>query len=651
MPKFFQRPFVRFLMACGLFCFAAGIVLLAWCCYDLPSTDDVKPLELQPSITILAADGSLIARYGGMKGDVIGVKRLPSYVPAAVLSIEDRRFYDHFGIDPLGLARAMYINVTRHHWVQGGSTITQQLAKNLFLTPDKKLRRKVQEAILALIIEHRYSKDTILSAYLNRVYFGAGAYGIDAAAKTYFGKPATDLTLWEGAILAGLLKAPSKYSPANNAKLAAERAKTVIKAMEESGYITHDMAKQELKNDKIHLATAGSGDLSHYFTDWVIDQVDSYVSNANRPLTVRTTFIPQLQLLAESRQKALFAQVKPKEKISQVGLVTMGMDGAVLAMIGGTDYNGSQFNRATQAMRQPGSSFKPFVYMAALEAGMQPSDMLLDAPITEGSYHPKNYENKYLGNVTMTEALALSLNTATIRLLQNIGIGKLLDVTRRLGFSQKFPPELSVGLGADETTLLEMTNAYAEIGNGGHAIWPYGVISITDDAKHVIYAHEPPQGEDIFSARDVANLDGMMEQVVAQGTGQAAQLSRGHVAGKTGTSQDYRDAWFIGYTNKLVTGVWMGNDNDTPMERVSGGKYPARLWHDYMEEAINVNVPAPAMQASRRASGDDGFSKVLGRWTSGDDDDDDDDDNGDPRRRHKLFGGHISGSDVPVYNQ
>jgi penicillin-binding protein 1A len=615
----------------GLWGLVGLVLLISWCAWDLPSADKVKPFEVQHSITILAADGTLIARYGGLKGDPVSVKQLPPYVSAAVLSIEDRRFYDHFGIDPLGLARAIVTNIRARRWVQGGSTITQQLAKNLFLTPDKNLRRKIQEAMLALWVEHKFTKDEILSAYLNRVYFGSGAYGIDAAAKTYFGKPATDLTLWESAVLAGLLKAPSKYSPSSNPRLARERAKTVIAAMEEAGYIDKNMEKQELREAKIHLASAAAGDLNRYFGDWVTEQIDSYVTAADRDLVVHTTFNPQLQLLAEQNEKEMFKGPKPPQQISQAALVTMAPDGAVLAMIGGKDYEESQFNRATQAQRQPGSAFKPFVYLAALEAGYHPDDMLLDAPITSGAYRPKNYDDKYFGQVTLTQALAHSLNTATVRLLQQVGIAALLDVAQRFNFSHPFAPELATGLGADETTLLEMTNAYAMIANGGYSIWPYAVLTIEDTAGNVLYEHEDTTHAPMFNGRNIAELDGMLQQVVAQGTGQAAQLSRGHVAGKTGTSQNYRDAWFIGYTNRFITGIWMGNDDDSPMDKVSGGKYPAHLWHDYMEQAINVDVPSYARNMPRSA-GFDGFSRMLQRWSSGDIHD-------------------FNGSDVPVYNQ
>ncbi|HYD17171.1 MAG TPA: PBP1A family penicillin-binding protein [Patescibacteria group bacterium] len=634
---------MRFCFIGGLWCFALGLVFVSWCLLDMPDTSEVKALETRPSISILAADGSLIARYGGLKGDVVNVKDLPPYVTAAVLATEDRRFYDHFGIDPIGLARAMLANIRARHWVQGGSTITQQLAKNLFLTPDKTIRRKVQEALLAVIIDAKHSKDDILTAYLNRVYFGSGAYGIDAAARTYFGKNATEVTLFEGAVLAGLLKAPSRFSPNANPKLARERAKVVIKSMEDAGYIGADMEKQEIKNARITLAGANAGTLNRYFADWVLDQVDAYVANSERDLAIRTTFNPELQLLAEARQKALFAQVTPDARVSQAALVTMSMDGAVLALIGGVDYTESQYNRATVAQRQTGSSFKPFVYLAALEAGYSKDDVIEDSPVRVGNYSPKNYEGQYNGRVTLTQALAHSLNAATVRLLQEIGVGRLLDVVQRLGLTGKFRPELATGLGAGESTLLEMTQAYAEIGNGGHSIWPYAVLSVTDSEGNVLFTREGAGGMRLFSARDVAQLDDMLVQVVAQGTGQAAQLSRGHVAGKTGTTQDYRDAWFIGYTNNLVTGVWMGNDDNTPMAGVTGGKYPARLWHDYMEAAINVPVKSSGREMPLGDVQDEsGFSNLLDRLRNSWGED------SPPKQKIRR---RFNGSDIPVYNQ
>ena len=622
----------------GLFCFAAVMLFVAWCAWDMPDTSEVKPLEKRPSITILAATGELIARYGGLKGNVVDVKDLPPYVAAAVLSVEDRRFYSHPGVDPIGFARAMWVNIRERRFAQGGSTITQQLAKNLFLTPDKTVKRKVQEALLAFVVEFKHSKDEILTAYLNRVYFGSGAYGIDAASRTYFGKSAKDITLWESAVLAGLLKAPSRFSPSGSPKLARQRAKVVIAAMKAAGYIGDEIKEQEIRNAKITLAGASAGSLNRYFSDWVIDQIDSYVSNTERDLVVRTTFIPQMQLLAESRKKEVFDQIKPEDKVSQLAIVTMGLDGAVYAMIGGADYTESQFNRATQALRQPGSAFKPFVFLAALEQGYRPNDLVEDAPITEGSYRPKNYENKYNGPVTLTDALALSLNTATIRLLQAVGVARLQDVVQRLGFSQKFRAEQALGLGAAETTLIETTNAYAEIANGGYAIWPYAVLSIKDGDGRTLYTREASQHMQIFQPRHVNMLESMMEQAVLRGTAQAAQLSRGRVAGKTGTTQDYRDALFIGYTNQLVTGIWMGNDDNEPMHRVSGGRYPARLWRSYMEEAINV--PIPVYTPGMKHGGDDSFSNMLRRWSEGFG-------GGSERRGWRGF----NGSDEPVYNR
>ncbi len=609
------------------------VVAAVYICWDMPGTDDVKPLDVRPSITVLANDGTVLARYGGMQGNVVNVDDLPDYVEEAVMAIEDRRFYKHFGVDPLGLMRAMTVNLMQGHFAQGGSTITQQLAKNLFLTPDKTLRRKIQEALLALQIEYKYSKKDIMSAYLNRVYFGAGAYGIDAAARTYFDKPASKLTLFESAILAGVLKAPSRYSPSANPARARERAMTVIKAMEDAGFITEKKMDHELSAAKTAKAGTEVGDYNRYFAEWVINQIDSYVSNSDRDLVVKTTLSARMQKMAEDRQEALFKTIKPEEKISEMALVTLAKDGAVLAMLGGQDYKKSQFNRATQARRQPGSLFKTFVYLAAIEAGFTPDDMIEDAPFTSGSYRPENHEGKYYGTVSMTQALAFSLNTATIRLLSDIGMSRLMSVTDRLGFTQKFKSELSTGLGADESTLLELTNAYATIGNGGHAVWPYAVLSIEDTKKNVLYSREETGHAQLFDGSNIAALDSMLVQVIARGTGQAAQLSRGHTAGKTGTSQNYRDAWFIGYTDNLVTGIWMGNDNDSPMNRISGGRYPARLWRDYMEGAITVNLPSfgqrvfatesytpvnvPQPEAvNQEEVGGGSFADMIGRWSS-----------------------------------
>lgn len=613
--------------------FAVFTVLAVYFLWDMPDSDDVKPLEAKPSITVQSYDGAVIARYGGIKGDVVDVRDLPPHVVAAVLAIEDRRFYQHFGIDPLGLMRAMFVNLTHGGFVQGGSTITQQLAKNLFLTPDKTIRRKVQEALLAISVDARFEKDDILSAYLNRVYFGAGAYGIDAAARVYFNKSAADLTLWEGAVLAGVLKAPSRYSPAASPERAAERARVVISAMEDAGYLDEKKASVVLKNTSIKVAGGEAGDLTRYFTDWVVDSLEDYIGATNRDIVVRTTFDPRLQVLAEkglgdaltALGKKTSAQDSTKGKaakgkdgkkagaygegVPQASLVTLGEDGAVLAMIGGRDYRESQYNRAAQGLRQPGSAFKSFVMLAALERGATPDTLVEDAPIVEGSYRPSNHDGKYYGTVTLTDALALSLNTATIRTLSAAGMPAMLDVLKRLPFHQTFRAELATGLGASETTLLDLTAAYAVIANGGYSIAPYAVLDVRADNGKVLYRHQRPSFPRAFSGGHMAALDGMLEQVVARGTAQSAQLYRGHVAGKTGTSQNYRDAWFVGYTDNLVTGVWLGNDAGEPMPRVSGGGSPARWWRAYMNEAIDVSLPSFVTTFGRPSAGFFGFGQ------------------------------------------
>jgi penicillin-binding protein 1A len=612
----------------------AVAVLCTYFFYDLPDIDKAKSLEAKPSIAILADDGTLIARYGGLQGADVTLDDV-KYVVPAVLSVEDRRFYSHFGIDPLGIMRAMWVNLRAGKWVQGGSTITQQLAKNLFLTPDKTLRRKVQEALMALRLEHKYSKDQILLAYLNHVYFGEGAYGVDAAARTYFNKPASRLTLFESAMLAGLLKAPTHYSPDNNPELAMARAKVVVETMKEAGYIDQKMAAQVIKNAHPPGIRLMSGDLNRYFADWVIGQIDSFISSTNSDIFVKTTLDPKLQLMAEAKERELFKKIPPKDNVTQVALTTEAPDGAVLAMIGGVSYTASQFNRATQALRQPGSSFKPFVYLAALEQGLTPETKIADAPITEGKYRPDNYDGKYYGVVTLTEALKHSMNTATIRLLGLVGMDKFMDVVTRIGFTHLPKPELSAGLGADEVDLLELTNAYAVIANGGHAVWPYAVLSIKDGAGNLLYQHESPAQTQSFSGRDIADLDNMLAEVVMPGgTGEAARLSHGHSAGKTGTTQNYRDAWFMGYSDHLVTGVWMGNDDASSMQHVTGGKYPAQLWHNYMEEAINFSIPAFVPEsAPSLVPADSEFSNMLNRWSSGVED------------------AGFKGSDVPVFNR
>ncbi len=614
--------------------FAGG---LGWYLFHgLPSLGNAKPINTRPSVVILADDGTPIARYGGLQGRILSIADVPPDLVHAVLSVENRDFYSDYGIEPLAILRAALVNVRHGRWVEGASTITQQLAKNLFLTPDKTLRRKAQEAIIALELTHKYSKDQILMAYLNRVYFGGGAYGVDAAAETYFNKPAAQLDLFQSALLAGLLRAPEHYSPTLHPKRSLGRTHMVLHEMVAAGYITPAAARAAYQDARlpVHLSTAGS--LNHYFADWILSQIDGFTSSTTNDLTVKTTLSPQLQLMAEAKAERIFEQIPQSRHVTQMALVTESPAGAILAMIGGRSYTKSQYNRATQALRQPGSTVKPFVYLAALEAGYTPDSTISAAPIKSGDYHPGNYDGEKYGTVTLAEALQKSLNTATVRLLRAIGVGRFINVARRAGFTHLPKPQLSAALGADSVDLLELTNAYAAFASGGKETWPYAVLSITDSAGNLLYQRQPPVRAQTFQPDNIAALDGMLQGVVAPGgTGVRAAIPGVTAAGKTGTSQDFRDAWFVGYTDKFVTGVWMGNDDNTPMRYVTGGMYPAELWHDYMGAVQGFTLPqfVPETAQSLVPPGNS-FADMLNRWSSG---------------RGDFISG-FKGSNTPVYN-
>jgi len=561
-------------------------VILLYYGYDLPDVHQVAQHVRRPAVTLVAADGTRFSRTGEIQGAIIDVSRLPRVLVQAVIAVEDRRFYHHFGIDPIGLARAVYVNLRHEHMVQGGSTITQQLAKNLFLSPDRTLRRKIQEALLALWLEHVYSKDQILTAYLNRVYLGAGAYGVDAAAQTYFGKPVSRITLHEAAIIAGLLKAPSRYSPVNNPDEASQRAQVVLDTMVEAGFITPaDMVAATLEPPSPRPATAAG--LGRYFADWISDHVGSYIGYDHEDLVVFTTLNLRAQQAAERRLAELLATQGPQNQVSQGALVALSPDGAVRALVGGRNYGESPFNRATQALRQPGSSFKPFIYLAALEAGYTPETTVEDAPLRIGHWQPANYEKGFRGLVPLRDALAHSINTCAVRVLEQVGIDRVRSLAQRLGITSPLGHDLSLALGTSEVTPLELTAAYAGIANGGRPVIPYAILEIRDNRGTELYKRHgsTAAGLPVVAGQDaVSQLTGMMTGVLAYGTGKAARLDR-PAAGKTGTSSDYRDAWFVGFTADLVSGVWLGNDNNDEMKKVTGGGLPARLWHDFMMEA------------------------------------------------------------------
>ncbi len=569
-------------------CFVAGLWLvfmlmgvLAYLAADLPDIQSAVDFDNRPTVILLAANGDEIARYGDLQGEIVETGRISPNLIHAVISIEDRRFYYHFGIDPLGLLRATAANIRAGHVVQGGSTLTQQLAKMLFLTPERTLTRKAKEALLALYLEYRYSKDEILMAYLNRAYFGAGAYGIDAASRIYFKKSPADLTVEEAALIAGLLRAPSKYSPANNPELAAQRAQIVLGAMADAGYITLDEATKEVTPlPAKEYARAGAGDM-RYFGDWVMEQLSAYVGSINQDLIVQTTLIPDLQKAAGDRVRDYIDTNREEWNLSQAALVSMEKDGAVRVLIGGRDYQESQFNRATEARRQPGSSFKPFVYLTALQNGYSPLTMVEDKPIEYNDYAPKNYKGEYKGFVTLGQAMAYSLNTIAVQLAYEIGVPKVIETARRMGITADLNPDLSMALGTSEMSLLSLATAYIPFANGGYSVQPYGITEIRTQTGKLIYRRPVFEPLRVIDPQSLYGINIMLQGVVEHGSGRAAGLGRA-AGGKTGTTQGFKDAWFMGYTADYITGVWMGNDDNTPMNGVTGGLMPARIWHDYM---------------------------------------------------------------------
>ena len=569
---------------------AALAVVLVYYCYDLPDVRQVAQHTRRPAVTLVAADGTRFSRTGELQGAIVEVNRLPPHMINAVLAIEDRRFYSHFGIDLIGLARAVVVNL-RHQHVQGGSTLTQQLAKNLFLSGERTLKRKVQEALLALWLEHLYSKDQILTAYLNRVYLGSGVYGVDAAAQTYFGKPAQKLTLREASVLAGMLKAPSRYSPLNNPAESYERADLVLHTMVESGFITAEeeaAAKTEPPAPRPVIADG----IGRYFADWVSDHVNGYIGTDHEDLVVTTTLDLRLQQSAEQRLAGLLATQGKQFNVAQGALLALSPDGAVRAMVGGRSYGDSPFNRATQAQRQPGSSFKPFIYLAALSSGYTPETLVDDAPLRIGKWSPANYEKGFRGPIPLREALAHSVNTCAVRVLEHTGIDRVRSLAERLGITSPLGNDLSLALGTSEVSLIQLTAAYAGLANGGHPVLPHAIVDIRDTAGHVLYRRHGSSSAAVADPGAVAALTGMMTGVLATGTGKAARLDR-PAAGKTGTTNEYRDAWFVGFTADYVAGVWLGNDDNDEMKKVTGGSLPAKLWHDFMIDAHAGLPPRP----------------------------------------------------------
>ena len=548
---------------------------LLYCFLTLPDIEQAVARTRQPSTTITAENGNEVKTFGSVYSEVIHLNELPSYVPDAIISTEDRRFYSHFGFDIVAFTRAMLTNIFMGRYAQGGSTISQQVAKNLFLTQQKTIKRKTQELLLAFWLEHKFTKEQILTLYLNRVYLGAGTYGIEAASQKYFQKSSRDMNLLEAAIIAGMLKAPSRYNPFASEERALSRAKVVLQNMVNNNTLTEKQMRYALTlpigEDKSYKVQGAD-----YFADWVYREVNDYIGERDNDIYVYTTLNQEIQENAEKilRQAILSAK---NRNVSEGAVVVLDKQGEVKAMVGGIDYRKSQYNRAVSALRQPGSAFKPFVYLTALQNGWKPQDLIEDVPLTIGKWKPENYDKKYHGSVTLSDALAKSLNLATINLSESLSRKDIIRTAKKMGISTPIENSPSLALGTFEVRVLDMATAYSSIANGGYATWPHAIKEIYTRDGYQLYQREADTQNRILDEQAVAELTTMLEQVIRQGTGRKAKIS-GFAAGKTGTTQDYRDAWFVGFTDKYVIAVWVGNDDNSPMKGITGGTLPAEIW-------------------------------------------------------------------------
>ncbi|MGX5846065.1 transglycosylase domain-containing protein [Mesorhizobium sp. PL10] len=576
---------------CFVLCIWGGIAVAGIVVYygaKMPAATTWSIPDRAPNIKIVSVDGQLLANRGMSGGEAVGLHEMSPYIPEAVIAIEDRRFYSHFGIDPIGLSRAMVTNVLGGHFSQGGSTLTQQLAKNLFLKPDRTLERKVQEVLLSLWLEHKHTKDQILEMYLNRVYFGSGAYGVEAASRRYFGKSARDVTLSEAALLAGLLKAPSRLSPARDPKAAEQRSQLVLAAMRDEGKISAKELASAMSAPATRAPSYWTGS-ENYVADTIMEELPDLIGDVRSDIVVDTTVDLNLQKLAEQSIRRLIDDSGKKLNVSQGALVSIDNSGAVRAMVGGYDYSTSQFDRASEARRQPGSAFKPFVYMAALEAGRTPDSVRNDAPIKIGKWTPDNYGGKYFGKVTLATALAKSLNSVAAQLTMEVGPDAVVEAAHRMGIQSDLTANTSIALGTSEVTPLELTSAYVPFANGGYKPDIHFIRRITTAEGKVLFDDNGGSAPRVVKQDIVGMMNSMMTGTVEIGTAKKAAFAWPS-AGKTGTSQNSRDAWFVGYTANLTTGVWFGNDDGTPMRKVTGGALPAQAWHQFMV-AAHEGVP------------------------------------------------------------
>ncbi len=567
-------------------------IAVTWSLLNLPETESIQ-ISRQPSITFLDKEGRIIASYGDIYGQSIQYENLPKNLINAVIVTEDKRFFFHPGVDLKGIVRAAFVNLKAGRIVQGGSTITQQLAKNLFLTPERSFTRKLHELILSFWLEMRFSKEQLLSIYLNRVYLGSGTYGVQAASEKYFNKKVEELNLYECALIASLLKAPSRYNPIANEDLSRNRTYKVLENMKRSNLITDQIITEAKLNNKTYNKYTSAPKSTRYFIDWLLPRVKSYLGEIKEDLIVRTTLDVKLQEIAENSVNSITSKYSSAD---QSALVALDLDGGVMAMIGGRDYGDTQFNRVTQAQRQPGSAFKIFVYLAGLKEGFEPEDEMVDSEIDINGWSPKNYKKEYLGEISLFDAFAKSINTVAVQLSENIGRENVIKMAKSMGIRSPIINSPSLALGTSEVNLLELTAAYDVLANSGKGIFVHGIRSIENTSGKTLFMREGKGPGKILESELVNTMIRMMENTIQTGTGKNAKIDR-PAAGKTGTSQSLRDAWFVGFSSDLVVGVWFGNDDDSPMKDITGGTAPALLWSDFMKKA-HIGKPPKALSDS-----------------------------------------------------
>lgn len=575
------RLWVRRLLIWGGALALLGVLFLglavAFAARSLPSYAELKATDNAQTIIVRARDGTEIVELGPSYGEWLDSSEIPQVMKDAMISVEDRRYYSHFGIDPYGLARAVWVAMTGDRRISATSTITQQLARNIFLNSNRSLDRKLREAVLAIALESKFSKEEILELYLNKVYFGGGAYGIDSASRKFFSHPATELSTAEAAIIAGLVKAPSRYSPTADVEAAVGRANVVLRLMREQGRISASEASVDPST--VNLKEERAQNSVRYFTDWALPQLDLLLPETFAPIEVWTT-------IDVGMQRAATAAVKSNTPAGAQGaLVSLDRDGAILAMVGGTDYVATNYNRATNALRQPGSAWKLFVYLAALEAGYTPDDRVVDAPVTIDGWSPRNSGGSFAGEIDVRTAFAYSTNTVAAQLGNEVGFGTVASMAKRFGITTPISTYPAMVLGSSEVRLIDMTRAFASVSAEGSSVEPYGIVRVTTADGETLYEHEPPRSTKLVPDYVAAGITDLLQTTVNTGTGRAAQIGR-PVAGKTGTTNSNKDGWFLGFSSGVTTGVWMGRDDADPVPGLQGGRAPAQAFAAYMRYAV-----------------------------------------------------------------